>query len=97
LYNFNKIRDFHLIEINDYKNGLFDPNIFYTFFLVTTIIGIFLCLITFVYSFKVKNNLKRKDFVGLIVLAVFELLIGATLGGIIVLIGSIMGLVRNST
>ncbi len=81
--------------VNSFFNGIeFNINIILNFILISSILGLLFSVILTFYVVRLSKNPTKKDFIVTIVLGSLGALIGMGIGGILVLIGGIIGIVK---
>lgn len=66
-----------------------------TWILIASVIGIILSIVSIFYLKKLKKSQSKSNYVALLVLGVIGMPFGMGIGGLIVLIGGIIGIVRT--
>lgn len=72
-----------------------DISIFTTWMLVSGLLGVLITIILIFYLIKIKNNPVKKSFIIITILSVAGIISGMSVGGLLILIGGIIGIVKT--
>lgn len=62
--------------------------------LISSIIGLFLSLVTIIYTIKINKKPTKTDYIAIIVIGAIGLVFGMGVGGALILIGGIVGVIN---
>ncbi|MFP4403511.1 MAG: hypothetical protein ACLFPJ_04125 [Candidatus Woesearchaeota archaeon] len=81
---------------NFFSSFGFNFELLLKFNLITSIIGIIICFILIFYIKKLKKNPTKTDYIIITFLGGFGIILGMGIGGILILIGGIIGIIKNN-